>query len=223
MKEPFIPPECRPTLERIQAVLDRVHPASIVSADPHPASCEACCERVRAAQRMLDLFAEPVSVRPGFADSVLAEVAHEHKRLHRRKTAAVFGGFALAASVALAFAVNQPQEIRVAKQQTVPVPQPALPPPIRVNDELAKAGEAFRESTRPITEPAANAPRMVAALTETLFNTPAVPMGYDLGPAGKSLADIPDAAKAGFEPVGNTAQKAFNRLLRDVTGMKPKT
>lgn len=223
MNELIIPPECRPTLARIQFVLDRVHPPSHLTDDPHPESCEACRARVRAAWRMLDLFAEPVPVRRDFADAVLADVAHEHKRYERRRTAAVFGGFALAASVALAFALNQPQDVTVAKRVPSPVPQPALAPPIRVNEELARATEAFRASTRPITEPVVDAPRMVAALTDTLLKAPTVPMGYDLGPAGRTLADIPDAAKSGLEPVGNTAQKAFNRLLRDVTAMKPKT
>lgn len=219
-----ISPECGPTVDRIQSVLDRVHPVSVLSADPHPVSCEACRDRVRSALQMLELFAEPVAVRPGFADSILAEVAHDRRVRFQRKAAAVFGGFAMATAIGLALWMNQPKDPSVAKQSPAPVPQqPAPAPPIRVNEEFAKATDALRESTRAVTEPAANAPRLVASLTDTLLKTPTVPVGYDLGPAGKSLADIPDAAKSGLEPVGNTAQKAFNRLLRDVTAMKPKT
>jgi hypothetical protein len=210
-------------LERIQAVLDRAQPASILN-EEHALACAACRDRVSAALRMLELFAEPVRVRPGFADAVLAEVAHDSKVRFRRKVAAVFGGFALAASIAVAFWMNQPKEPGFVKQDPPPVQhEPAPVPPIRVNDELAKATEAFRESTRPITEPVAEAPRVVAALTDTLFKTPALPVGHDFATAGQSIADIPDAAKSGLEPVGSTAQKALNRLLRDVTGMKPKT
>ena len=61
----------------------------------------------------------------------------------------------------------------------------------------------------------------LAALTDTLLNVPATP-AINLGPAGKSLTEIPDAARTGLEPVTGTAQKAFNRLLRDVGAMQPK-
>jgi hypothetical protein len=215
----LIPPECGPTVERIQSVLDRIHGASILSADVHAASCEACQARVHAALRLMELFVEPVSVRPNFVDSVLSEVAHDRRVRLRRKAAAVFGGFAMAAAIGIALWVNQPRDASVARQEPIPAPAP----PIRVNEEFARATEAIRESTRAVTEPVEAAPRMVASFTDSLFKAPTVPVGYDLGPAGKSLADIPDAAKSGLEPVGNTAQKAFNRLLRDVSAMKPKT
>ncbi|MFO0805118.1 MAG: hypothetical protein U0791_18585 [Gemmataceae bacterium] len=218
-----IPPECGPTVERIQSVLDRVHPASILSADAHASSCAACRSRVASALRMMELFAEPVSVRSGFADSILVELAHHRRIQYRRKAAAVFGGFAMAAAIGLALWMNQPKDSAVAKVEPPPAEPQRPAPPIRVNDELVKATEAIRESTRAVTEPAEAAPRLVASLTDTLLKAPTVPVGYDLGPAGKSLADIPEAAKSGLEPVGNTAQKAFNRLLRDVTAMKPKT
>lgn len=214
-----IPPECGPTVERIQSVLDRIHGASILSTDVHAASCEACRARVRAALGMLELFADPVPVRPNFAESVLIEVAHDRRVRFRRKVAAVFGGFAMAAAVGLALWLNQPKDASVARQEPAPVPVA----PIRVNEEFARSTEAIRESTRAIAESAEAAPRLVASLTDTLFKAPMAPVSYDLGPAGQSIADIPDAAKSGLEPVGNTAQKAFNRLLRDVTAMKPKT
>ena len=221
-----IPPECGPTLERIQSVLDRIHPASVLATDPHPAACAACRERVRTAQALLAAFAEPrpVVVPAGFADSVLAGVQHAERVQFRRRTAALIGGFAMAAAIGLAVWFNQPKDPSIAKQEPAvpqqpgPGPAPAPTPPIRVNDELAKASDAFRESSRTITEPVGS----VASLTDTLFKAPTVPMGIDLGPAGKSLSDIPDAAKSGLEPVTNTAQKAFNRMLRDVTAIQPK-
>jgi len=229
--EPLIPPECGPTLERIQSVLDRIHPASILAADPHPAACAACRDRARAAQHLLGAFAEPrsVSLPSGFVESILAGVREDRRVRVRRRTLALVGGFAAAAAVALAVWFNQPKANDFAKQDP-PAPAPQLPgpapapQPIRMDNELAKAGDAIRESSRTITEPAANAPRMVAALTDTLLKTPAVPMGMELGlgPAGKSFTDIPDAAKTGLEPVTGTAQKAFHRLLRDVSAMQPK-
>ena len=220
-----IPPECGPTLERVQAVLDRIHPASIFAADLHPAVCPACRERIRAAQLILGAFAEPraVIVPAGFTDSILAGVRSDRRSRARRRAFAMVGGFAAAAAIVVAIWFNQPKPVEVAKQPEQPVQQTPTAPPIRVNDELAKAGDALVESSRTITDPAASAPKVFSALTDTIWKAPAAPVGIDLGPAGKSLAEIPDAAKSGLEPVAGTAQKAFNRLLRDVTSMQPKT
>ena len=222
-----IPLECGPTLERIQAVLDRIHPASILAADAHPAVCPACRARVRAAKLMLNSFAEPREVRApaSLTNAILAGVRADRRMRSRRRAFALVGGFAAAAAVVFAVWFNQPKPVEFAKE--VPVqPVPRVPPPVqpmRVNEELAKAGEALRESSRTITEPAASAPRVFAALTDSLLKAPAAPVGIDLGPAGRSLSEIPDAARSGLEPVTGTAQKAFNRLLRDVTSMQPKS
>ncbi len=221
-----ISPECGPTLERVQAVLDRIHPASILTTDAHLAVCSACRARVRAAELMLKLFAEPVEVRVpiSLTNAILAGVRADRQTRSRRRAFALVGGFAAAAAVAFAVWFNQPKSVEVAKE--VPIrPLPKLQPvaPMRVNEELAKAGEALRESSRTITEPAASAPRVFAALTESLLKAPAAPVGIDLGPAGRSLSEIPDAARSGLEPVTGTAQKAFDRFLRDLTSMQPKT
>ena len=39
-------------------------------------------------------------------------------------------------------------------------------------------------------------------------------------PATNALADLPEAARASFEPVTSTTQKAFVRLLRDMGGIQ---
>lgn len=221
-----IPLKCGPTLERIQAVLDRIHPASILLADPHLTGCVACRARVRAAVLMLNSFAEAREVRvpASLTNAILAGVRADRRMRSRRRAFALVGGFA-AAAVVFAVWFNQPKPVEVAKGVPVmPLQQlPPAAPPMRVNDELAKAGEALRESSRTITEPAASAPRVFAALTDSLLKVPASPVGIDLGPAGRSLSEIPDAARSGLEPVTGTAQKAFNRLLRDVASMQPKS
>lgn len=223
-----IPPECGPTLERIQSVLDRIHPATILAADPHPALCPACRERVRAANLLLSTFAEPqaVAVPSGLTNAILAGVQRDLRSRSRRRAFAFVGGFAAAAAFAIAVWFNQPKANEFVKQEPVPTPIPNVPspaPPMRVNEELAKAGDAILESSRTITEPASSAPKVFAALTDRLFNTPAGAGAIDFGPASRSLSEIPDAARAGLEPVTGTAQKAFNRLLRDVSAMQPKT
>ena len=81
----------------------------------------------------------------------------------------------------------------------------------------------MRDSSRTITEPATAGPKVFAALTDSLLKPPAAPLALDLGPAGRSLADIPEAAKSGLEPVVGSVQKALDRLLRDVAAMQPKS
>jgi hypothetical protein len=60
------------------------------------------------------------------------------------------------------------------------------------------------------------------ALTDSLLNMPPAPAPEDPGASGQALAEIPEAAKIGLEPVTGSAQKAFTRLLRDVGAIQPK-
>jgi hypothetical protein len=225
-----IPRECGPTLERIQSVMDRIHPESILAADPHPESCAACRERVTAARLMLVTFAEPKLRAPslGFTIAVLEGVKRDRiarARLRGRVLAASFA----AAGIGLALIWGFLADSKNYANRPVPTPHPSPllldpkpPQPIRMNEQLARAGEALKQSSRTITEPAASAPRVFAALTDSFLKAPTAPVGVDLGPAEKSLTEIPDAARAGLEPVTGTAQKAWNRLLRDVSAMQPK-
>jgi hypothetical protein len=227
-KESVIPPECGATLERIQSVLDGIHPPFILDMDAHPASCDACRQRVRAARLLLQRFAEPSSIvlPADFTSSTLSRVKRDRIARARKKGLLLAASFmAVAVSLVIWGAWSGPKNVAMNVPELNPVAprgSAPTPPPIRVNDELAKAGEALRESTRTITEPAASTPRVFAAITDSLFKAPAAPAAFDLGPAGKSLSEIPDAARTGLEPVTGTAQKAFNRLLRDVSVLQPK-
>src|SRR5439155_1656453 len=85
---------------------------------------------------------------------------------------------------------------------TDPPPAPESAPdarPIRINDEIAKAGGALRDSSRTITEPAASGPKVFASFTNALTKLPVTPVVADLEPARRSLAEIPVAAKTGLE------------------------
>jgi hypothetical protein len=223
-----IAPGCGPTLERIQSVLDRIHSASILAADPHLESCPACRERVGAARQVLAAFAEPrrVPVSPNLTETILAGVKRDRIARTRRRGLLMAGSFAAAAIAVIVLGALGPlsryANREVAEPESLPRVAAPAPHPLRVNDELAKAGEALRESSHAITDPAASAPRVLAALTDTLLKSPPERTAVDFGPAGKSLAEIPDAARAGLEPVAGTAQKAFNRLLHDVTALQPK-
>jgi hypothetical protein len=98
------------------------------------------------------------------------------------------------------------------------------PRPVRLGDEFSKVGQAILGTSRPITEPVGQAPRMLTQLSNS-FSRPAAPAG-EFEQARKSLIDLPDAARSGLEPVTGTAQKAFTRLMRDIGAVqvnKPKS
>jgi hypothetical protein len=232
----LVPPGCGPTLDRVQAALDGTASLADLASDPHPAACRTCRERVRAAQLLLATLgepAEPIAMPPGLTSAILAGVREDRRvRTRRRVLAYVGGGLAAAAAVLLAVWTQWnpskpagPQQPEVVKQTPAPTPTPEAPAPrpIRIADEIAKAGDALRDGSRTITEPAAAAPKWFSTLAEPLFNAPANPMADELEPARRSLAELPEAAKVGLEPVTDSAQKAFSRLLRDVGAMQPKT
>ena len=85
---------------------------------------------------------------------------------------------------------------------------------MRLGDEINKAEKALLGSSKPITEPAAIAPQVLAKLTDVLTR-PSAP-AVELNPARVVLIELPEAARSGLQPVTATTQKAFARLLRDV-------
>jgi hypothetical protein len=102
-------------------------------------------------------------------------------------------------------------------QHNPPAPQPpeVAPQPrtIRVGDELTKAGLALLDAPKSITESTSAAPQVIAKVTDALTRPmPAV----EVESPRAAIAEIPDVARAGLEPVTGTAQKAFARLMRDV-------
>jgi hypothetical protein len=191
--------------------------------------------------RILDALAADGVEQPG-SDAGTPGTARS-SRPARRRWAFAFVGLALAASVALVVWLRWPADTGTpdtANTQPgnggnsnpapapapVPEPQPNTnPKPLRIGDELSKAGLALREAPRPISESAAMAPLLFSKVSDALTK-PTAP-GGDIETPTAALAEIPDAARTGLEPVTGTAQKAFTRLLRDVGGVqftpKPKS
>jgi hypothetical protein len=235
MTRPFepeaVPPACEPTVERLQHVLDGVLLAEALDADPHAASCPVCRDRIRAARLLLTALAEsadPFPVPVGLTDAVLSGVRAGRRRIARQRAVFAAGGLAVAAAVVVAVwwfggprpvePTGQPDVVRI---QPVPPDPPPARQPIRINDQIVRAGEALRDSSRTITDPATSGPKVFASFTNALTRLPVTTVVGDLEPARRSLAEIPEAAKAGLAPVTESAQKAFNRLLKDVGSVSP--
>lgn len=226
----LVPPACRPTTDRLQAVLDGDARAAALDADPHAVACPACRDRVRAAFVLLGaLPATPrTTVRVDLADTIVAAVRADARSRFRRRV--LTGVCALAASVALVVWLRWPtpqpdalrnETVEVHPTPPLPEPPPAKAEPVRVGDQLARFGEALRESARPLTDPAKSAPGAFAALAEKLTRAATGPGAAKFEPARDTLAEIPAAARVGLEPVTGTARKGLDRFLHDVSAIQP--
>lgn len=221
---PTADPPCGPTLDRIQTVLDGAAPPAALDADPHAPECAACRGRIADARVLLAALAvppEPVAVPAYFLGDVLGAVRAERRARRRRVFA--FGGLAVAAALAVAAVVfTRPVGEQEVVERTVPAPAR----PVRVSDELAKAGGALAESSRPFDEAVAAAPKAIERIAGALRPPAPAPMTDVVSPVAVSLAELPAAARTGLEPVTGTTAKAFNRLIRDVgmfTSARPKS
>ncbi|MBX9582057.1 MAG: hypothetical protein K2X87_17265 [Gemmataceae bacterium] len=218
------PPACGPTVVRLQAVLDGDLPAAALDADPHADGCPTCRGRVRSAKLLLAVYPgrpAAVAVPSGLTDAILAGVRADRHRRTVRRWAGVAAGLAAAAAVVVWSPWKPADRPGVEITERPPTVEPG---PVRVAAELAKAGDALKEGSRAWVGPAAAAPKLFAALTETVA-APAVPPPPEVEPVRQSLAELPDAARAGLEPVTGSARKAWDRLLRDVGAVaaKPKS
>lgn len=246
-----VAPECRATVELVQAVLDGEAAPAALDADPHAGACATCRERARGARvllSVLDAPSEPVPVPVDFADRVLralgrAEWAEVRRPAPRRATASAVGWAALVVAVLVAafivalrptpkggtgdtadMAGGAPRRAEPRRPEAAPAPHEKSPDPspLHIGDEVAKAGQVLRDAPTPIADSVAVAPKLFDAFAEVLARSgPVAPMGDTLEPARKSLAELPAAARRGLEPVTDTAQKAIERLLRDVASVKP--
>jgi hypothetical protein len=224
-------PVCRPTVERLQSVLDGELAADALDADSHPAACAACRERISAARMLISVLAAaaPTPVPAGMAEGILKAVTEDRYYRIRQRAYAYSGGVAatIAATILLVgWLTNLPNAVpvpllpyspEIAKGlPTAPEPRPAKP--LRIGDEFSKAGHALRDVPKSISDSTSAAPELFAAVTDA-FTRPMAGV-VDMDPPSSTLSDIPDAARTGLEPVTDTAQKAFTRLIHDVGGMQ---
>ena len=211
------PPECGPTVERLQAALD-AGDFRCLATDPHASACASCRGRIRAARALLAALAkpEPFTLPPNFADRVLAAVEPATPARNWRAVVVSVVGIAAAVLVAVwAGGRNTPPDDLGPVIELVELAPPTAPAPkpLRITDNLARAGQAIRDSA-PAT------PKLFAALPNP-FAKVENPRPIDLEPARKSLADLPEAAMIGFEPVTGSASRAFSRFVRDVSAVQP--
>ena len=203
-----VPENCQPTIERLQRVLDGEEPASVLAHDAHAADCLTCQERIMLARWLVPRPAEPAPLPTSSVDHILAAVAADRSRRTFR-TRTVVAGFALAASVLVAIVLWPTASPPVVKAPPKREPSPEAP---RISEAFADAGQAIQGLGESL--PGWPEPIDIAPLAEA-FAQP-VPMA-DLEPAAASLAELPEAALRGLEPVTGSASRVLTRLIEDVS------
>jgi len=232
-----VSPDCRQTAALLNRVFDNEVPLSMLETDSHSVSCQICRERIATAKLVLVAHAAPpetVTANSVLTDRIVAAVLEEtrtpsHVR-SRRRIGALTGTLAIAAALLLAVWLQGSKvedgsrtsdHARISSTDPIIKPESHAepsPPAVRLGDEINKAEKALLGSSKPITEPAAIAPQVLAKLTDVLTR-PSAPAA-ELNPARVVLFELPEAARSGLQPVTATTQKAFARLLRDVASVQ---
>jgi hypothetical protein len=228
-----LPAACAAFERLVNRVLDGDAPAAELASDPHASVCPFCrAERVGALFLIDGLKQTPVPVPPaGFAARATRAVIREHRRRTAVRWAVRTGAGALAASLVLAWLASprSPLSDRGAfarwwpgaatNPATAPNPAPdpdamaRREPPETIQSQIGEAGSAVVALTRKATDD-------TLAPARNLFasSAPRVPPKPTAGDPPDPLADMPQAAKAGLEPLTNAAKRAVNLFVRDVGG-----
>jgi len=222
--DPAVPAECRTTIERLQAVLDGIEADDVLRADSHLASCRLCTERAQAAGLLAKTLRSRRDVAPGVSvDGILAALADDRAaRRRQRWVVAASGSRDCGGDCFSRYSSGRPS---LDRKGAPPAARGGCETrddgtgSARIGEAFADAGQAIQGLGRMITAPSLPSPEVLTPLAEAL--TPLPPM--DLEPAAASLAELPEAALSGLEPVTGSASRVFTQLLQDVSVMPKST
>lgn len=212
MNDPTPPlTDCAAFDAAVQAVLDGTVPPSALD-DPHARGCRPCRE-VAAAARLLLTGLESLTLPPppaGFADRVVPAVTADRRRAASAWRTARVAAASLAASALIAFAAFPS---RPGAQQAV-VPRSDAPAAVVQAPSVAKSLADARSAVVSLTKRAA---------TESFSPAKSLFASLDLtpppAPVSAPAADVP--AASAVQPIANTAKRAINLFIRDVSTLAP--
>jgi hypothetical protein len=222
------PPACAAFDRLVNRVLDGDVSPTALNADPHPVICRACRQTRAATFLLIDGLNRLTESVPsaGFVDGVTRTAVRDYRRRTAVRWTVRTGVGALAAAVLIGWLVlpTSDSSPTANKDSQKDVPVPILPdaktyarqdPPAEtIRGRISEAGSAVVSLTRKATDDTLTPAR-------NLFATPA-PRVNPKQPAIElpdPLAEMPQAARAGLEPLADTAKRAVNLFLRDVGGV----
>jgi hypothetical protein len=224
------PNDCAAYDRLVNVVLDGEAAVSELFANTHPTGCQPCREIRDAAILLINGLKQTPSAKPqpDFVDKVTRSAARDYQKRRIIRWSGRVASGAIAAGILIIWLSSpsalQPTQNDVAGSvsKKLPEPLPVLNPEMIVRDKspadslqerLGEAGSALialsRKATDETLTPARNllpapTPRVLPMQTSVELPEP--------------LTELPQAAKAGLEPLTNTAKRAVNLFLRDVGG-----
>jgi hypothetical protein len=193
--------ECRALAAAARAL------SSCLASGPGGTDISVCAENGTQTEMSVPLNA---NLPPGLADRITAAAMRDYRVRRRRRRAAL----TLAASVVIAGAAYLLLPAN-ADAPAIVQSQPPAPEAPRVADRVADAGDALAALTRHAADQTVAPARHLVPPAESV-SWPSAELPPVVDPAVESLAEMPDAARSGFEPMANTTRRAVNLFLRDV-------
>ncbi len=199
--------ECERIASLVTRVLDREETAETLADDSHLAECATCREMVA----IVEQFALPTP-KPSmlFTEHVVRAADRDFRQRRRTRWMVRSGTIAMAASVLVAVIALKPWTTKPNEIVQVPVVKSTVKP-VRIEQSFAEAGSAFVSITRKATDQS-----LAPAVNWIASRDANVPAERN---QGSTMANLPNAAKDGIEPIANTTKRAFNLFVRDVAGL----
>ncbi len=199
--------ECERFAALVTRLLDREASAETLADDSHMVECASCREMVAIVEQFPLPTPKPSML---FTERVVRAADRDYRQRRRTRWMVRSGAMAIAASVLVAVVAMKPWAAK--PNEIVQVPEvKSIVKPVKLEQSFAEAGSAFVSITRKATDQS-----LAPAVNWIASRDAVVPAERN---SGSTLANLPNAAKDGIEPIANTTKRAFNLFVRDVAGL----
>lgn len=222
-------PSCALTLDRIQHWLDGECNNILDESLTHRHHCRLCQDRLAAAQALREyqqseLQKNTQGLPPSLTSAWAAEIQKDRKRRRRlRRGIFAIATSAVAASLLWAISLgltdregstsNNHSLSPLAPTETVKTHQAEIP---RLDAALAEADRAIQDWRRQLSFPSVADLSITPTIEEFLPAPDKMSAAPDWNSARASLAELPDAAWSGIQPLAEQTTKVFARILQDL-------
>jgi len=211
---------CLQCQQLLQDRLDGVPPTDAAEMNRHLAACPRCRGEQRAAGRLeegLRLLAPPAPP-PGLSERVVRAVRQDQVR-RRRVRRFVRVGLAVAASLLLVLTMADHRRLTPLPFPAPPTQGPVVQQPQcpSLRESVAEAGTAVVDLAGRTADETVGQSRLLlpVVMGTPPLETPADPLSPMETPM-RSLRDAGQGVSSGFEPVANSARRAFDLVLREI-------